>query len=171
MTTLSTRQPPLCGGPESSHAFGWKGPRNSLHQVSSVPTALRSIRCLIFAKYAEYGEAHGNHQHAPALFLRCRKRFRHSARDAHGRQENMFAGLQGLQRQRHMREIGRGNHDGVQIGLNEVGFLLCRAISGATPVPAESVPGYWRIGRRPRLARDIPDGRAADDCSPWRLPR
>ena len=36
----------------------------------------------------------------------------------------MFAGLQGFQRQRHMREIRRGNHDGVQIGLNEVGFLF-----------------------------------------------
>ena len=36
----------------------------------------------------------------------------------------MFAGPQDLQRQRHMREIGRGNHDGVQIGLNEVRFLF-----------------------------------------------
>ena len=113
-----------------------------------------------------------NHQHAVAL-LRSPEWFSaFGGRDAHGFfEENMFAGLQGLQRQRHMREIGRGNHDGVQIGLNEVGFLFMQGyVLARPPVPAGCVPDYWRTGRRPRLARDIPDGRAADDCSP-RLPR
>ena len=81
-----------------------------------------------------------DHDDTVGLFRRAQQPLAFLARDAAGfLQEQMLARLQRFQSERHMSEIGRGDKDRVQRGLNQLGFVckqLCprRAFERATEI-------------------------------------